>query len=193
MSSYQCLYSTQEYSIEDYKIVPLRYEDIFHIKQWRNEQIDILRQKKQLSDADQEQYYRKVIEPLFQQENPSQIIFSYLHKNELIGYGGLVYVNWMDKRAEVSFLINTERAQEESIYREDFLAYLELVKQVAFQTLKFNRLFTETFDIRDKHIGILEEAGFVREGTMKEHVLIKGTFIDSILHGYLRKYYHAER
>ena len=29
-------------------------------------------------------------------------------KNNCIGYGGLVHINWIDKNAEISFIMNTE-------------------------------------------------------------------------------------
>ena len=186
-NSYKCLKNNQKYSFGYYQIVPLRYDDIFLIKEWRNTQIDVLRQKQLLNDEDQKRYYNTVILPLFQKEHPSQILFSFLYKKELIGYGGLVYVNWLDKRAEVSFLVNTERIKNDTIYRSDFLAYLELIKKVAFNDLDFNRIFTETYDIRDKHIAILEESGFLLEGRMKEHVLINKKFTDSLIHGFLKQ------
>ncbi|MFK7796375.1 MAG: GNAT family N-acetyltransferase [Aureispira sp.] len=193
MNQYNCL-SKQEFYKRTYKIVPLRYEDVFLIKKWRNEQVDILRQKKLLTDEDQQRYYEQVINPLFEQEQPTQLLFSYLKQDQLIGYGGLVYVNWMDKRAEVSFLLNTTLTKNQQTYQQLHLEYLELIKQLTFEELGFNRIFTETFDIRPEHIANLEAAGFVEEGRMKEHIWINNTFVDSILHGYLKKYYdNAER
>lgn len=193
MNQYNCL-GKQEFYKETYKIVPLRYKDVFLIKKWRNEQVDILRQKNLLTDEDQQRYYEQVINPLFEQEQPTQLLFSYLKEDQLIGYGGLVYVNWMDKRAEVSFLLNTTLTNNQQAYQELHLEYLELIKQLAFEELGFNRIFTETFDIRPEHIANLEAAGFVEEGRMKEHIWINNTFVDSILHGYLKKYYNnAER
>lgn len=191
MNQYNCL-SKQEFTNNNYKIVPIRYEDIFLIKQWRNEQVDILRQKGLLTDEDQKRYYEQVITPLFEQAQPSQLLFSYLEDGQLIGYGGLVYVNWVDKRAEVSFLLNTAFTKDKQIYQQLHLAYLELMKQLAFEELGFNRLFTETFDIRPAHIANLEAAGFVEEGRMQEHIWINDTFVDSIIHGYLKKYYNAK-
>ena len=191
MNTYHCL-AKQTFIDQEYQLVPLRYEDIFLIKDWRNEQVDILRQKTLLTDAAQKKYYEDVITPLFHQEQPTQLLFSYLKNGELIGYGGLVYVNWLDKRAEVSFLLNTAFTKEEAVYRQLHLQYLELIKQVTFEELQFNRIFTETFDIRPAHIANLVAAGFVEEGRMKEHIWINDTFVDSILHGYLKTYYNAE-
>jgi len=64
---------------------------------------------------------------------------------------------------------------------------LTLIKAVAFDYLKFNRLFTETFNIRQFHISTLESNGFIREGVLKEHVIINGKYVDSIFHGCLNK------
>lgn len=186
MNTYRCL-NQQEWHEADYSLVPLREADIFLIKNWRNAQIDVLRQKRALTDDDQRSYYQKVIQPLFDQEQPNQLLFSLLYKNECIGYGGLVYVSWEDRRAEVSFLVDDQRAAQPAVYRQDFLHYLTLIKRVALQGIHFHRIFTETFDIRDFHISILEESGFVVEGRMRDHVCIQGEFKDSLIHGFLLK------
>ena len=65
------------------------------------------------------------------------------------------------------------------------------MKRVAFDDLGFNRLFTETYAFRHEHISLLEKNGFRFEGKMKQHTMINGTFVDSLLHGYLREYQHA--
>jgi RimJ/RimL family protein N-acetyltransferase len=146
----------------------------------------VLRQAEPLTAAQQEGYFQRVVLPLFEQEQPGQLLFSLLHKGELIAYGGLVHISWPDGRAEVSFLVEPGRATDPKTYRQDFLAHLRLLGQVAFEGLKFNRLFTETYDIRPAHVAILEEAGFRLEGRLRQHVQLKpGTFADSLMHGQL--------
>jgi RimJ/RimL family protein N-acetyltransferase len=72
------------------------------------------------------------------------------------------------------------------VYRQDFLAHLRLLGQAAFTGLTFNRLFTETYDIRPAHVAVLEEAGFRPEGRLRQHVRLgPGTFADSLMHGQL--------
>jgi len=190
MRQYACL-KKNEFELGQYKIVPLRHEDILKIKDWRNGQMEILRQKSEITEEQQIAYFDKVVWPLFEMSQPTQLLFSYLKDEELIGYGGLVYIDWLDQRAEVSFLVDTVRALDSSIYQKDFETYLNLIKQVAFEGMKFNRIFTETFDIRGHHISVLEASGFVKEGCMKQHININNKFIDSIIHGYLKEYYHA--
>ena len=175
-----------EYRWHSYQLVPIRYEDREPIRAWRNAQLEVLRQAEPLTIEQQEAYFQQVVLPLFEQEQPGQLLFSLLHNNELVAYGGLVHLSWPDGRAEVSFLVNPTRAADPATYRKDFRAHLRLLGQVAFEGLKFNRLFTETYDIRPAHVAILEEAGFRLEGRLRQHVQLKpGTFADSLMHGQL--------
>ena len=74
---------------------------------WRNEQMYHLRQSKPLTEADQDRYFDEVVSQLFDQEQPEQILFSFLEGEKCIGYGGLVHINWGDRNAEVSFIMDT--------------------------------------------------------------------------------------
>ena len=184
--SYKCL-KEQSFADPPYIMMTIRDTDIFLIKEWRNEQLAILRQIAPLTDAEQQLYWEKVIKPSFQEEHPRQILFSFLHAGKCIGYGGLTHIDWNLKRAEVSFLLQTERSHHPQIYRKDFLHFLTLLKKAAFDDLQMHRLFTETFDVRPDHIAILEKFGFREEGRLKEHVKVEGHYVDSLIHGYVRK------
>ena len=99
---------TQNYAAGEYSIVPIRMEDRYLIMQWRNEQIYHLRQSKPLTEQEQDNYFNTVVAGLFEQIQPDQILFSYLEGEKCIGYGGLVHINWIDKNAEISFIINSD-------------------------------------------------------------------------------------
>lgn len=163
-------------------MVPLRYEDIFLIMQWRNEQVDVLRQNNLLNPEDQEKYFHSVIEPTFKQENPELILFSLMLHGECIGYGGLTHIDWKNKRAEVSFLLASDRASRMELYQREFGVFLSLLKQIAFDDLGLDELFTETFDIRPKHIEVLEEHGFHFQKKLKEHASKGNKKLDSVFH-----------
>ncbi|NLU94400.1 GNAT family N-acetyltransferase [Chitinophaga sp. Ak27] len=186
-SSYACL-TKQVYNFDDYTILPLRLIDKQDIMNWRNAQMDVLRQNRVLTIEDQSKYFTNVIAPLFTQEFPQQILFSFLYKNVCIGYGGLVHITWADKRGEISFLLDNNRLSDNEQYRKEFSIFLDFMKKVAFDDLKFNRLFTETYDIRPFHIGVLENNGFLLEGRMKQHIFMNGNFCDSLIHGFLKEY-----
>ena len=95
------------YYKNEYSIVPIRYEDRHVIMEWRNEQMYHLRQAKYLTEANQENYFINVVAKLFEQDKPSQLLFSYLKNNECIGYGGFLNLNCIDKNAEISFIMKT--------------------------------------------------------------------------------------
>ena len=183
---YICL-EKNYYSRNGYSIIPIRKSDMESIRQWRNEQIDILRQKYPITKDEQRRYYENNIKPLFNKEKPIQILFSYLLKDELIGYGGLTNIDWESKRAEISFLLETSKNNDSEIYSKEFSIFLDLIKRVSFEEMLFHKLFTETYDIRQIHINILGKNGFILEGRLKEHKLIDGRYIDSLIHACFRR------
>jgi RimJ/RimL family protein N-acetyltransferase len=185
---YRCL-NKQIFEFQEYEVLPLREEDIYSIKEWRNAQMDVLRQNKILTDEDQKNYYDKIVMKSFSEDNPNIILFSYLKNKKCIGYGGLTNIDWISKRAEISFLVHPDQTTNKESYGSIFSGFLLLMKIVAFDELRFNRLFTETYDIRPLHVSILERNGFKLEGRMREHIFINNAFIDSLIHGYLKSYY----
>ena len=119
MSNYTILKS-KKMSSSHLELVPIREEDIEKIRIWRNQQRKILRQNNTISKKDQEKYFEESIRPTFQQKNPEMLLFSIILKGKCIGYGGLVHINWAAKRAEISFLSETKRAESKVNLKNDF-------------------------------------------------------------------------
>jgi RimJ/RimL family protein N-acetyltransferase len=184
--NYACL-KRSVFSKDEYQMVPLRKRDILQIKDWRNAQMLYLRQQHPLTDEDQVRYYETAVMPTFSQAQPRILLFSFLKDGELIGYGGPTNLDWVSRRAEVSFLLETMRAADLQTAAREFSVYLALLKEVVFGGLGFNRLFSETYDVRPWLVAVLESQGFVYEGRMRRHVYKDGRFIDSLLHGCLRE------
>lgn len=166
-----------------YSLRPINWTDRNEIRGWRNDQLDVLRQIKALSAADQDRYFTETVLPQFSQENPEQFMFAFLHQDQLIGYGALVHIHWDDHRAEVSFLTNSNRLNPDT-FSNDWTIYLDLLKPVA-ATLGLHKLTTETYSLRGELIPILEANGFTQEGLLREHHLVDGNFTDSYIHGFL--------
>jgi len=190
MKSYKAL-NNQIYSSGKFSLVPIRFEDKLDIMKWRNEQLYHLRQEKPLTLEDQEKYFNDVISNLFEQEKPNQILFSFLENDICVGYGGLVHINWINKNAEMSFLVNPIIASNIEAYEISFSSFIKLIKKVCFEEIKFNKLYTETYSNRLKHINILEKNGFVLEGILREHIIQNSKFQNSILHSILETEYNA--
>jgi hypothetical protein len=179
MNYYKVL-NNQIHTIGDYSIVPIRYQDRFEIMKWRNEQIYHLRQKDFLTEDCQEKYFTKVIQNLFKTEYPDQLLFSFLKNNNCIGYGGLVKINWIDKNAEISFLMNTNL--EKNHFEEYWLLFLELIEQVGFSDIFLNKIYTYAFDLRPQLYPILLKANYSEESRLKAHCFFQEKFIDVLIH-----------
>jgi RimJ/RimL family protein N-acetyltransferase len=179
MGNYNCL-TNSIFQQGSFSIVPLRYEDRLDILKWRNKQIYHLRQNKPLTVEDQENYFKNVVDTLFDQEQPNQILFSYMENDVCIGYGGLVHINWTDKNAEISFIMNTDLEKDD--FQKHWNSYLGLIEQVAFKELNFHKIFTYAFDLRPHLYEALKTAAFVEEARLKEHCLFDGKYIDVVIH-----------
>jgi len=178
MEIYKSL-SKQFFLNNERKIVPIRYQDRFDIMKWRNEQVYHLRQDNPLTIEDQENYFLKIINSLFDEEQPNQILFSYLENDICIGYGGLVHINWVDKNAEISFIMDT--SLEEEFFGLHWTTFLNLIEQVAIE-VNLHKIFTYAFDLRPHLYSLLEGSKYVREAVLKEHCFFEGKYIDVIIH-----------
>ena len=164
MGLFKCL-NIQEFVKGSYKIVPIRFEDRFKIMEWRNEQIYHLRQKHPLTVEDQEKYFSNVVSQIFDKDQPNEVLFSLLENDICIGYGGLVHINWTEKNAEISFIMDT-RLEKDS-FEFIWLIYLDLIERVAFSDLKFNKIYTYAFDLRTNLFKVLETSGFKLNNNLK--------------------------
>jgi len=179
LKKYTCL-NKQIFSLNEFQIVPIRFEDRIDIMNWRNQQIYHLRQEKPLKITDQENYFSNTVSQLFEQKKPSQILFSYLQNETCIGYGGLVHINWLDKNAEISFIMKT--SLEENFFAFHWGIYLDLIEQVAFKELKLHKIFTYAFDVRKHLYEAIEAKNYKKEAILSQHCLFNGKFIDVVIH-----------
>lgn len=177
------------FSRNNLSIIPIREEDMESIRIWRNSQMDVLRQKNILTEENQKKYFQDIVVPLFSESKPKQLLFSYLEDGILIGYGGLVNISWEDMRAEMSFLMNSDIASMNERYQKYMSEFISLIKILIFEELNFNRLFTETYEFRKFHIQVLLQNGFIEEGILREQIIEKGIYYNSIIHSILKKEY----
>ena len=171
---------TNHYESGNIKIVPIRYEDRLLIMHWRNEQMYHLRQENVLTETDQNQYFDTIVSKLFDASQPNQLLFSYLQDDVCIGYGGLVHINWKDKNAEISFIIDPEF--EKGYFHEHWTTYLALIEQVAFVGLDLRKIYTYAFDLRPHLYKVVEAAGFVKEAELKEHFFHNAEYKSVVIH-----------
>lgn len=179
MRNYKCL-SVSKLESNGFHIESLRDEDKYEIMDIRNQQIYHLRQNEPLTKEKQEHYFATVVAGLFEQEKPNQLLFSFFENGIFIGYGGLVHINWVDKNAEISFVMKTEL--EKDSFAKYWSNYLKLIEKLAFEELNFHKIFTYAFDLRPHLYSVLESCGFKEEARLKEHCLFDGQFLDVVYH-----------
>ena len=184
MNYYKVL-GNQKFYFDNFSLVPIRYKDRIDIMKWRNQQIYHLRQSKLLTIEDQNSYFENVIKKLFEVELPNQILFSFLEEDVCVGYGGLVHINWFDKNAEISFIMNSEL----ELKNFDFFwkNYLTLIEKVAFENLRFHKIYTYAFDLRPHLYPVLKTSGFHEEVRLIEHCYFEGRYIDVVINSKFNK------
>lgn len=170
----------QKYELGEYSIVPIRYEDRYLIMEWRNQQIYHLRQEKILTKKIQDEYFKNTISKIYQEEKPEQILFSYLKGNKCIGYGGLVHINWNDRNAELSFIMQTELEADE--FELHWTNFLKMIDQVATNDLQLIKIYTYAYNLRPRLFSVLEDSNFKLEARLKKHKRIENDFIDILIH-----------
>jgi RimJ/RimL family protein N-acetyltransferase len=190
MTKYKIL-NNQRFSSGNYAIVPIRKEDRYDIMKWRNEQMYHLRQSELLTKEKQDNYFDTVVSQLFEEDKPEQILFSYLEEGKCVGYGGLVHINWIDKHAEISFVLNSEL--EKNSFKFHWQTFLSLLKEVAKIELNLHKIYTYAFDLRPSLYDAIESSGFYREATLKNHCCYNDEFIDVVIHSKILKNFYSRK
>ena len=183
MNKYKDL-SIQSYSENEFTLLPIRFDDRYKIMKWRNEQIFHLRQDKLLSKEDQDYYFNNVVTELFKKNNPDQLLFSFLKSNKCVGYGGLVHIDWLNKNAEISFVMNTN--DEFKYFKKYWKMFLEFIEFIAFDDLKLHKIYVYSFDLRPKLYEVLTESNYFKDAVLKSHVFINYKFIDVVIYSKIR-------
>ena len=172
-----------------YSISSIQLEDAEEIRCWRNEQMSALRQSRVLSKEQQLAYFENILKPELNQTHPKQVLVRFCLNGKLIGYGGIVHLDWVNLRGEVSFLLATERTSNPEFYSGELNFFFTLIKRLGFCELGLNKLTTEAYAHRAFHVQAIEDAGFSREGVLRQHVKIEGQWVDAVVASCLKTEY----
>lgn len=159
MKNYKIL-NYDRYALGKYYLCPIQDKDIEKIRVWRNEQMDVLRQNSIITPEQQAQYYKNNVWSELNETNPRQILLSFQFDNRLIGYGGLVYIDWNSMVAEMSFLVETSRTKNIKKYQYDMKNFVSILISIAFDELNLKKITTETFNFRKETIEVLNNSNF---------------------------------
>ena len=184
--SFNYKFLKKKLNYKNFSLENLNKFDIEKIRIWRNSQRKVLRQNKLISKQKQNNYFNNYIIKQTKKKLPEVILFAFKEDKTLIGYGGLVYISWENKRAELSYLLKTNLTINQKVYKSYSINYFKLAKKFAFSRLKLNRLFTETFIYRKKHIKNLELSGFKKEGILRKHNIKNNKTVNVVVHSIVK-------
>ena len=166
---YSCL-SVSKIEIESFGLNPIKFSDRSEIMHWRNAQISILRQSEFLSEEKQTEYFTNVVSKIFSKNSPDQLLFGFYKDSILIGYGGLVHINWKDRNAEISFLLSPENNQ---FYQEYFSRFLQLLESL-FKSTELTKIYTVGYDVGEERFLPLIKNQFELEVLLQKHKMVNG-------------------
>jgi RimJ/RimL family protein N-acetyltransferase len=162
-------------------------EDLPVLLEWRNRPHfrKHFREFRELGMAEQRLWFERSVVA-----DPSVLMFSIVSPpdDELVGCCGLVYIDWVNRTADLSIYIGAGDA-----YIDDELApdAARTLIRYAFGELDLYRIWTEIYDFDDKKKAFLDGLGFTLEGRHREHHVDNGVRCDSLFYGLLRPEFDA--
>ena len=179
-----CQIKIRKYSFD---VVSLRNSE--QIRLWRNSEQNLLRQSGDIGYFQQKLYFLKSVFLEKFKEKPRNILFSISDGQILVGYTGLVHIDWENNRAELSFLLDPKFKKNDPVDCEIFYEWLDFASYVAFFKLNLSKITTETFEHRKSYCTALENYGFEREGYLKWQYINGSEHVSSYLHAMTRNNY----
>jgi RimJ/RimL family protein N-acetyltransferase len=157
-------------------LVAVEREDLPKLMEWRNNQEfrKHFREYRELNLAMQEQWFEQEV-----LKNPTTIMFSIrrLSDNELLGCCGLVYINWVDRHADISLYIGWEDTYiDEEGYAEEAC---RLLLGYGFHELTLNKVWTEIYVFDEKKKVLYDKFGFHQDGLLRQNYFFDGNWWDS--------------
>lgn len=161
-------------------------EDLRLLRDWRNivEFRRNFREHKELNMQHQENWYSNTINS----SKDYMFIIERLEDHEPLGACGLLYVNWINRAADVSFYIGYKNTYiDNEGYAEDAAG---LLISYGFNNLNLNKLWMELYEFDTKKINFFtQKFGFHRDGILRENCFEDGKYHDSYIISLLKKDY----
>lgn len=153
-------------------------EDLLQLKVWRNEITDVCREYRLISTYHQERWYQEYCEQLYQ-PHPKHIMFAITSSdNILLGVCGVCYIDWLNRKAEVSIYIGNTSERGKGYG----LQTLQELHRVAFDEYSLHTLYAEIHDWNKPSISLFEKAGYKLVGKIRESRIKEGKYYPTWLY-----------
>lgn len=159
-------------------------KDLSQLQEWRNmpKYRKFFREFKEISGDHQNDWYKKIV-----QNSNNHFMFSILQDDELVGCGGLVYVDWVNRNADLSLYIGKDNS-----YIDVTIAPIaaKLIINYAFEELNLHKLWAEIYSIdKIKQNFFSNILKFKEEGRHRQSHWTEGSWVDSIYYGLISSEY----
>lgn len=155
-------------------------EDLAQLRDWRNDP-DLRRRTREfrlLSLENQERWFKGL------HDDRNTIMFAVLNeKRNLIGVVGLTYIDWKNRRAEVSIYIGEKTVQGQGYG----LDALRTITRYGFHEANLHKLYAEIFAFNEPSVRLFEKVGFKRDGVKREDQYVDGKYWDTFVYSILAR------
>ncbi len=128
------------------------------------------------------EWYNLSEKEVYSGDMPERMTFGILHAGKTVGAAELLNIRWFNHKSEIRFWLLPE-VRGKGLAK----AALELLMDLAFNTLNFHRLEAEVYAYNPKAQKLVEKLGFRLEGVLREAKYYKGKYHDIIRYGILRQ------
>lgn len=159
---------------------PIEKADLPHLVRWINkpEMRQFLAVRTPYSTAAESAWLEHIMCP---GNPPTDIVLAIVHKSgpRLIGLTGLHQIDWINRRAVTGSYLGDSKDRGKGYGKASKLAMLEY----AFNTLDLRKINSEANADNVASQKCLLASGYTQEGVRRQHLLIAGKAVDSILYG----------
>lgn len=162
--------------------------DLKQLLSWRNTPHlrRYFREHKEINSIQQKAWFERI-----SKHDSNHLMFAIIDKkNELIGAGGLCYVNHIHKTAEISLYIG-----KNNLYIDDNLARDAALTIITygFNEVGLNRIWTEVYSFDKPKQKLLKTLCFQHEGTLRQAYWVNGSWQDSFVYGLLKTEFYGKQ
>ncbi len=155
---------------------PLEREDLKQLRDWRNdpEIFSRVREYRYLNMENQEAWFNSL------RDDRKTVMFGIVYDgmervNDFIGVCGLINIDWIGRKAEVSIYIGDKSYRQKGLGIE----ILNALAKYAFNECNLNRLWAEVYESNQAGRRLFMKAGYEEEGVLLSHAYKNGRYQNS--------------
>ncbi|MEO9276654.1 MAG: GNAT family protein [Nitrososphaera sp.] len=158
----------------------LEEDDLPKLRDWRNGKYvkRTTREYRLLNMFNQKLWF----ESLHKQNPPRDIMFGITNKkNKLIGVCGLTYIDWKNRRSEISIYLEGENWQKKRETKDA----INLIMKYGFGELGLHKVFVEIYSFVKETIDLYESLNFHRDASIRDNIWRYGKWWNSFVYSKL--------